>query len=217
MKESSVWSLIFARNLEPNGLGLVNRTNRKITVPFVAWNTRNFKPEYLVEWKAPTDFLGNKTRTFDCTWSGRVSWNCGKFFVLAASSKSCFRSMFFPIFPRSSMFPGRGSNRHLPTTVLVFRVKSGLDCCILIVTAGSPDGERYHQLSSSERYDTGHHSCDENPQRSWHKCPGGFWSAIHVRSEGNWACWEVRQLFVRCLFLSLLQSLAPVGEYFVAN
>ena len=23
------------------------------TVPFVAWNTQNFKPEYLVEWKAP--------------------------------------------------------------------------------------------------------------------------------------------------------------------
>ena len=26
---------------------------RENTVPFVAWNTRNFKPEYLVEWKAP--------------------------------------------------------------------------------------------------------------------------------------------------------------------
>ena len=23
------------------------------TVPFVAWNTRNFKPEYMVEWKTP--------------------------------------------------------------------------------------------------------------------------------------------------------------------
>ena len=34
-------------------MGLVNRTNRKITVPLVAWNTGNFKPEYLVEWKAP--------------------------------------------------------------------------------------------------------------------------------------------------------------------
>ena len=53
MKEPSVWSRIFAWNLEPNGLGMVNQTNRKITVPFVAWNTRNFKPEYLVEWKAP--------------------------------------------------------------------------------------------------------------------------------------------------------------------
>ena len=27
------------------------------TVPFVAWNTRNFKPEYLVEWKAPYIYM----------------------------------------------------------------------------------------------------------------------------------------------------------------
>ena len=48
---------MFARNLEPDGLGMVNRANREITVPFVAWSTRNFKPEYLVEWKAPKDSI----------------------------------------------------------------------------------------------------------------------------------------------------------------
>ena len=31
------------------------------TVPFDAWNTRNFKPEYLAEWKAP--FIKRKNRT----------------------------------------------------------------------------------------------------------------------------------------------------------
>ena len=35
---------------------LVPRPSRFETRQFVAWNTRNFKPEYLVKWKAPADF-----------------------------------------------------------------------------------------------------------------------------------------------------------------
>ena len=39
---------------------LVQRTGEYC--PFVAWNTRNFKPEYLVGWKAPNIFLHYKIR-----------------------------------------------------------------------------------------------------------------------------------------------------------
>ena len=35
------------------GTGWFNKPEN--TVPFIIWNTRNFKPEFLVEWKAPLD------------------------------------------------------------------------------------------------------------------------------------------------------------------
>ena len=100
--------------------------------------------------------------------------------------------------------------------ILVFRVKSVqivVFCCIAIT--GTPDWERHHPLSSRERYDTGHYSCDENPQRSRHKCPGWLWGAVHVRSKRNEACWKVRHLFLLCTSLLLFQYNEPVGEYFV--
>ena len=45
-----VFPLISDRSVWHNGKHPKEPEN---TVPFVAWNTRNFKPEYLIEWKAP--------------------------------------------------------------------------------------------------------------------------------------------------------------------
>ena len=36
-----------------DGLGWLGSNQPENTVPFVTWNTRNFIPEFLVEWKAP--------------------------------------------------------------------------------------------------------------------------------------------------------------------
>ena len=38
-----------------DGLGRLGSNQPENTVPFVTWNTRNFIPEFLVEWKAPKE------------------------------------------------------------------------------------------------------------------------------------------------------------------
>ena len=58
-KRVLVWFRIFARNLEPDDLGWVNPMNRNILGSICRMEslTRNFKPEHLVEWKAPLHFI----------------------------------------------------------------------------------------------------------------------------------------------------------------
>ena len=75
-KRVFLWILYFRTKLETCmtiELRWVKSKEPENTVPFVTWNTRNFKPEYLVKWKAPSVSKSKPARfTSTCIW--KINW-----------------------------------------------------------------------------------------------------------------------------------------------